>query len=70
MEPVVDTGRIYSEGSVALSKMGGFLDALIEKKRLGGELLARLLSESVARGTFPDPIRGTVRRRVPVALCG
>ena len=53
----MDTGKIYAEGCVRFSETGGFLDALIEKKRLGGELLAILLSEIVARGAMPEPVQ-------------
>ncbi len=54
----VDSGRMVAAATVDLHPPGGFLDVMVEKKRAGGALLARLLREVSASGRLPEGIVG------------
>lgn len=53
MIPRVDSGRILGWDRVAIAESASFFDLLVEKKRLGGRLLARLLRDVARTGSLP-----------------
>lgn len=58
MLPKVDTGRMLGWERIEIAQSPSFLDLLIEKKKRGGALLARVLQETQDLGKLPatDPI--------------
>ena len=51
----VDSGNILDWERIEVAKTKSFFDLLVWKKRLGGRLLARVLSGILAGGKLPEP---------------
>jgi folate-dependent phosphoribosylglycinamide formyltransferase PurN len=54
MLPKVDAGKVIAFDKVRISDFSSFLDLMIEKKRLGGVLLAQIVREIQEQGTLPE----------------
>ena len=54
MAPRVDTGRVFAKADVKLGKDRSLLDVLIEKKQIGGQMLADVINEIISRGDVSD----------------
>lgn len=50
----VDAGRLVAADVVDFTELGGLLDALLEKKRRGGALLARLIDTARRENALPE----------------
>jgi methionyl-tRNA formyltransferase len=54
MESKVDSGDVLAWERVEVSQVSSFFELMLEKKRSGGALLARLLREIESKGRLPD----------------
>ncbi len=59
MAPRVDSGRLVAAEPIPIRRPIGFLDLMLEKKRRGGELLARLVERVEREQGLPGEVVGS-----------